>query len=67
VVVWVRELVSLEEDALGDSRVLHSGFDDVDGIVVQVVVGDTFSNSVVFVGVLNDGLLEVSIEAKNLK
>jgi hypothetical protein len=38
----------------------------MDGVIVKVVVDDTFPNSVVFVWVFNHWFLEVSVEAENL-
>lgn len=66
VIIWIWQLVSLQEDALGDTSVLNSWLDDVDGVIVQVVVDDALAESEVLVGVLNDWLLEVCVEAKNL-
>lgn len=65
-VFWVRKFVSLEEDALRDTGIFNSGLDDVNGVVVEVVVDDAFSDSVIFVGILYNWLLEISVEAKNL-
>ena len=50
-----------------NSCVLDTVFDDVDGVVFEVVVENALANAVVFVGVFNDGLLEVSFEIENLK
>jgi len=58
--------VSLQEDSLRDSRVLDSWLDDVDGVIVQIVVNDTFSNSKILVGVFDNWFLEVAMEAQNL-
>lgn len=58
--------MSLEEDALRDTGIFNSGLDDVNGVVVEVVVDDAFSDSVIFVGILYNWLLEISVEAKNL-
>jgi len=58
--------VSLQEDSLRDSRVLDSWLDDVDGVIVQIVVNDTFSNSEILVGVFDNWFLEVAMEAQNL-
>lgn len=35
--------------------------------VLQVVVDDALANAIVFVGVFDDGLLEVGAEVKDLK
>tara|TARA_B110000285_G_scaffold147798_1_gene164987 strand:+ start:177 stop:377 length:201 start_codon:yes stop_codon:yes gene_type:complete len=65
-VLWVWELVSLQEDSLRDSRVLDSWLDDVDGVIVQIVVNGAFSNSEILVGVFDNWFLEVAMEAQNL-
>lgn len=65
-VFWKGELVSLEENTLGNSRVLDSRLDDVDGVVIHVVHDNAFSDSVIFVGILNDWLLEKGIEFQDL-
>jgi hypothetical protein len=52
--------VSFHEDALRDTGILDSWLDDVDGVVIEVVVDNTLSQSVVFVSVFNDWFLEVS-------
>ena len=62
-VLGVWQLVSLQENALWDSGVLNSRLEDVDGVIVEVVADDALSNSIVLVGVLNDWLLEISLEA----
>lgn len=59
-------LVTLEEDSLRNTRVLNTVLNDVEGVVIQVVVDDAATHTVVFVGVLNNGLLEVSFEMKHL-
>ena len=38
----------------------------MDCVVIKVVVDDALSNSVVFVGILNNWLLEVAIELEDL-
>ena len=40
---------------------------DVEGVIIKVVEDDALSDSEVLVGVLNDWLLEISEEFKNLK
>lgn len=62
-VVWVWELVPLEEDSLGNTGVLNSWLDDVDGIILEIVVDNTLSNSIVLIWILNHWLLEVTVEA----
>jgi hypothetical protein len=58
--------VSLEEDALRNARVLNLRLDNVEGVVVKVVVDDALSDSEVLVGILDNWLLEVSVELENL-
>jgi hypothetical protein len=58
--------VSLQEYALWDSGVLYSRLDDVDGVIVEIVVDDALSNSIVFVGIFDNWLLEIAMEAQNL-
>ena len=65
-VMWQWQLVSLHEDALWDAGVLHSWLDDVNGVIVEVVVDDALANSEILILVLNDWLLEVSVEFKYL-
>jgi hypothetical protein len=60
------ELVSLEEDTLGDSGVLDLGLEDVDGIVVEEVVDPALAAAEVLVGVFNDGLDEKGVENEDL-
>ena len=58
--------MSFHENTLRDTRVLDSWLDDVDGVIVKIVVNNTFSNSEIFVSILNDWFLEVSMEFENL-
>ena len=58
--------MSLEEYSLWDSCVLNSGFDDVYGVIIKVVVEDAFSESVVLICVLNNWFLEIDFEVKHL-
>ena len=59
--------MSLKEDALRDTRVLNTWLDDVESVILEIVVQDALSNSEVFVGVFDNGFLEVDIEFKHLK
>lgn len=59
--------MALEEDTLGNTRVLNTVLNDVEGIVIEVVVDDAATNTVVLVRVLNNGLLEIGFEVKHLK
>ena len=62
-----RKLVSLEEDALRNTSVLNAGLNDVKSVIIKIVVDDAFADTEVFVGVLDDGLLEVSVELEHLQ
>jgi hypothetical protein len=58
--------VSLEEDALRDTAVLYSVLEDVQSVIIQIVVNGALADTIILVGVLNDGLLEVGLEVQNL-
>lgn len=60
-VIW--ELMSLKENTLWDTRVLNSWLENMNGIVIKIVVQNTFSDSEVFVTILYDWLLEVAVES----
>lgn len=62
-VFWEWELVSLQENSLWDTGVLNLWLNDVDGIVLEVIVDKTFSNSEILIGIFNYWLLEVSMES----
>lgn len=64
--MWQRQLVPLQEDALGDAGVLYSRLDDVNGVVFKIVKDNAFANSEVLVAILNDWLLEVGVEFEYL-
>jgi hypothetical protein len=64
--MWVWEFVPLQEDSLWDTRVLNSWLDDMDGVIIKIVKENALSNSVVFVGVLNNWFLEITLEGENL-
>ena len=55
--------MSLEEDSLWNTSVFDSWLNDMDGIIVKVVVDDTFSKSEVLIWILNYWLLEIGIKA----
>lgn len=65
-VFWVWKLVSLQKDSLWNSGVLNSWLNNMDCVIVEVVVDDALSNSVVFVWIFDDWFLEVSFKAKYL-
>ena len=58
--------MSFHEDTLRDTRVLDSWFDDVNGVIVEIIVNNAFSDSEIFVSILNDWFLEVSVEFEYL-
>ena len=58
--------MSLQEYALRDAGVLNTLLNDVEGIIFQVVIDNAFADSEVFVGVLNNSFLEVSVELEDL-
>ena len=60
------ELGALQENALGDTRVLNARLDDMEGVVIQVEVDDALSDAEVLSGVLDDGLEEVRLEVEDL-
>jgi hypothetical protein len=55
--------MSLEEDSLWNTSVFDSWLNNVDGIIVEVVVDDTFSESKVLIWILNNWLLKIGIKA----
>jgi len=61
-VFWEWQLVSLQEIALWDSRVLDLWFEDLNGVVVQEIVDLAFSGSEVFIWVFNNWLNEKGFE-----
>jgi len=58
--------MSLQEDALGNSRVGDLRFQNMDGVIIEVIVDDTLAKAVVFVGVLDNWFLEVSSKIEDL-
>ena len=58
--------MSFHEDTLRDTRVLDSWFDDVNSVIVEIIVNNAFSDSEIFVSILNDWFLEVSVEFEYL-
>ncbi len=61
-----RDLLSLNEDSLRDTAIFDLRLSDVDGSISEVVIDFALSNSVVFVLVLNDVLLEVPNKSEDL-
>lgn len=67
VVIFVHwELMSLKENTLWDTRVLNSWLENMNGIVIKIVVQNTFSDSEVFVTILNNWFLEITVESQDL-
>jgi hypothetical protein len=60
------DLVSLEEDTLRDTAILNSVFQNVESIIIEIIVNSAFADAVVFIGIFNDGLLEIGLEVQNL-
>ena len=65
--IGLGELSALEENALRDSRVLHTRLNDVEGVILHVEVDDALSDAVVLITVLYDGLKEVRLEVQDLE
>jgi hypothetical protein len=63
---WDENLVSLKEDALRDATVLNSILKNVQSIIIQIIVNGAFADTIIFVRVLYDRLLEVGLEVQNL-
>jgi hypothetical protein len=61
-----KDLVSFEEDTLRDTTVLNSVFQNVEGIIIEIIVNSAFADAVVFIRIFNDGLLEIGLEVQNL-
>ena len=60
---FVEADMSSEEGSLRNSTVLLLGLNEHDGFVFQVVINGQFSDSVVLIWVLNNWLLEITVEA----
>ena len=58
--------MSFQKDALRNTCILNSWLDDVDRVIVKIVEDNAFSNSEIFISILNDWFLEVSVEFENL-
>jgi hypothetical protein len=65
--VWLGDKVALKEDTLRDARVLNAALDDVEGVILEVVEHDALADTVILVGVLDNGFLEVGVEFEHLK
>lgn len=63
---FLGDLLTVHKNALGDSRVLHSRFSHVDGLVVEIVVQNAGTHSVVLQLTLNHSFLEVTEETQHL-
>jgi len=64
---WFWQFVSLEKDSLRNSRILNAALNDVNGVVIEIVVDDTFADPIVLSGVFNYWLLEIGFEVEHLK
>jgi hypothetical protein len=58
--------VSFQEDTLRDTTVLNSVFQNVEGVIIEIIVNSAFTDAIVFIGILNDGLLEIGLEVQDL-
>lgn len=58
--------MALQEDALGNSRILNLSFQNVQRVVLEIVVDGALAETVVLVGTLDNWLLEVGTEVENL-
>lgn len=65
-VIWEWKLMTFQKDTLWYSSILNSWFNNVNGIVIQVVENNAFTNSEIFIWVFDNWFLEVSVEFKNL-
>jgi len=54
--------VSLQENTLRNTTVFNSIFQNVKSIIIEVIVNCAFTDTIVFVGVLNNRLLEIGFE-----
>ena len=63
---WDEHLMTLQENALGDSSVLNSVLKDMQCVVIKVIVDGALADTVVLVGVFNNWLLEESVEVEHL-
>ena len=59
--------MSLQEDSLWNSRVFDPVFNDVDGVIIEIVEDNALSNSEVLSWIFNYWLLEETVEFKDLK
>ena len=58
--------MSLEEDSLRDTTVFNSVLKDMKSIVVKIIINSALADTVVFCGVLNNGLLEIGLKMEHL-
>ena len=59
-------LVSLKEDSLRDTTVFNSVLKDIESIIVEIIINSALADTVVFCGVLNNGLLEIGLKMEDL-
>lgn len=64
--VTLEDHLALKEGTLGDTRVHDLGLNDHDGLVLEEVVDEHRVDSEIFKTALDDALLEVTVEAKDL-
>lgn len=58
--------MSLEEDSLRDTTVFNSVLKDMESIVIEIIINSALADTVVFCGVLNNGLLEIGLKMEHL-
>jgi hypothetical protein len=58
--------VALKENTLRDTRVFDAGLNNVHGVILKVVENNALAETIVFVRVFDNGLLEVGVELENL-
>jgi hypothetical protein len=59
--------VSLEENSLRNTTVFNSVLKDMECIVVKIIINSALADTIVFCGVLNNGLLEIGLKMEYLK
>jgi hypothetical protein len=60
------DFVAFQKDTLRDSTILYSLLNDMHGIILKIVKDGALSNSVIFIGIFDNWLLEISVELKDL-
>ena len=63
---WFWNLVAFQKDTLRDATIFNSLLNNMHSIIIQVIVNDALSNSIIFIWVLNNWFLEESVELEYL-